>query len=209
MLPRVLSGEKAPDCEVIAGEVINYWRTAVSEHLAGHPLDECSGKSALANVPAVQVRAEEPYVAYGTTILAVAVVEEGLFLLQIGDGDILIVSPTGDVSRPLPPDQRLFANETTSLCSKTAAADCRVLWIPNIGGELPSLVMLTTDGYPNSFRQESGFLKAASDLCALIAEEGRTAVEKELEGWLDETSSQGSGDDITIALLYAEVFPLA
>jgi hypothetical protein len=145
-------------------------------------------------------------VAYGTTILAVAAMPAGMLFLQIGDGDILTVTGGGEVNRPFPPDQRLFANETTSLCSKTAEADCRIIWMPDDAG-LTRLVVLTTDGYPNSFQQEAGFFKAASDLRVLIADEGRAIVEKELEGWLEETSDQGSGDDITLALLYSEMLP--
>jgi hypothetical protein len=173
-------------------ELIKRWRTSVAEHLAEYPLE--------------LTQTEDPLVAYGTTILSVAANEEGLLFLQIGDGDILVVSENGEVKRPLPADQRLFANETTSLCSRTAEDDCRVIWVPESTG-LPSLVMLATDGYSNSFRDDTGFLKAASDLHTFIANEGQEAVEKELEGWLEETSDQGSGDDITLAVLYSAMLP--
>lgn len=203
VLSAALSRGTAPDCRRIASELIKEWRNAVTEHLAEHPPDGVSGDCSILSGPSLPVMVENSFLAYGTTIVVVGATEEGMLFLQIGDGDILTVSGNGDVIRPLPPDRRLFANETTSLCSGTAAVDCRAVWIPD-GEERPRLVMLATDGYPNSFPHDAGFLKAASDLHMLLVEEGRVTVERELERWLDETSIEGSGDDITLTLLYSE-----
>ncbi len=57
-----------------------------------------------------------PYLAYGATLLAVALTSSFALYMQLGDGEILIVSDAGEVTQPLLKDERLLANETTSLC---------------------------------------------------------------------------------------------
>src|SRR2546421_356438 len=60
---------------------------------------------------------------------------------------------------------------------------------------------VSTDGYANSFRHEKDFLAVGSDLLAMIREEGLDEVASQLEGWLNDASEHGSGDDITLGLL--------
>ena len=55
----------------------------------------------------------------GATSLTVAVEEDFILYMQLGDGDILKGSSAGEVTKPLSEDPRLLANETTSLvCRK-------------------------------------------------------------------------------------------
>jgi hypothetical protein len=120
--------------------------------------------------------------------------------LQLGDGDILVVSETGEVIRPLPGDERLFANETTSLCSHNAWCDFRVSFQPLLSRP-PALILLATDGYANSFHNEVGFLKVGPDILEKIRSGGLDVVNEGLETWLSETSQLGSGDDITLGII--------
>lgn len=144
-----------------------------------------------------------PHLAYGATILTVAISEDLLVYLQLGDGDILAVLDSGEVSRPLLGDDRLFANETTSLSSETAWQDFRTS-LQLASSERPSLVLMATDGYSNSFKDDESFLKAGSDFLDLFRSEGGIdEVEKHLEEWLSE-SAQMSGDDVTLGLLYRQ-----
>jgi hypothetical protein len=66
---------------------------------------------------------------------------------------------------------------------------------------LPALVLLATDGYPNSFRSDQDFLKIGSDYLAAIGQQGLSKLAGELPEILRETSRLGSGDDITLAIL--------
>ena len=70
-----------------------------------------------------------------------------------------------------------------------------------IGENIPSLILLSTDGYANSFRSEDDFLKAGADFFELIRDEGKDYVQANLKGWLEETSVLGSGDDTTVVLV--------
>ncbi|HKQ51090.1 MAG TPA: protein phosphatase 2C domain-containing protein, partial [Pyrinomonadaceae bacterium] len=141
--------------------------------------------------------------AYGTTVLGAAVAADFILYLQLGDGEILTVSRDGEVTRPLPKDERLFANETTSLCSPEAWRDFRVCF-QVLSNAPPSLILLSTDGYANSFHDEAGFLKVGSDILLMIRADGLGTVEDHLASWLTESTYAGSGDDVTLGLICSE-----
>ena len=65
----------------------------------------------------------------------------------------------------------------------------------------PALILLSTDGYPNSFRDEAGFLQVGSDILRLIRENGLASVNDQLAGWLRDSTRAGSGDDVTLGIL--------
>ncbi|HJR08856.1 MAG TPA: PP2C family serine/threonine-protein phosphatase [Pyrinomonadaceae bacterium] len=183
------------------------WLEAVASHLAAHPLS-ADELAVLREVPAVASAQSAPSnlpVAYGTTLLAAAVAARFILYLQLGDGEILTVSREGEVTRPLPKDERLFANETTSLCSPDAWRDFRVSFQVRSNAP-PSLILLSTDGYSNSFQDDAGFLKVGSDLLGMIRTTagGLDMVNEHLESWLTESTYAGSGDDITVGLICSE-----
>ena len=188
--------------EALPQSVVRAWKDKVNDHLARNPfteeererLKEIDGEAGLA---AVRKNAS---LAYGATALGIAVTEEVIVYIQLGDGDILVVGADGDVSRPLPKDERLFANQTTSLCSPEAWKDFHVC-VQTLSPPLPSLILLATDGYANSFRDESGFLQVGTDLSTMIRDQGWEFVTGNLETWLKEASRDGSGDDITVGLV--------
>jgi hypothetical protein len=68
-------------------------------------------------------------------------------------------------------------------------------------GALPSLVLLSTDGYANSFRSDEDFLKIGQDYLEIIRQQGISSLAEELPAILTEATQQGSGDDITLAIL--------
>jgi hypothetical protein len=68
--------------------------------------------------------------------------------------------------------------------------------------EPPALILLATDGYANSFRTDQDFLKVGSDMLEMIRRDGWQYVKNRLNGWLAEASQLGSGDDITVGLMY-------
>ena len=184
-------------------EIVREWQASVDTHLAEHPLTE-DELTKLEEAMGEQARDEvesQGRLAYGATLLAVLVTPAYLLFIQLGDGDILTVTRKGVVSRPVPADSRLFANETTSLCRDEAWADFRTRLMPCYG-EMPVMIMASTDGYSNSFADDSGFLEVGRDLLEILREQGIAPIESNLESWLQEASEDGSGDDITVGLLY-------
>ena len=189
----------------IPAEIARRWSEAVRLDLMLSPLtaeelDVVEQKSG----PAARRLVESgPLLAYGATVLAAAVGEKSLVYLQLGDGEILTVSDAGEVRRALPGDARLFADETTSLASPSAVRDFRLQVVSGEEG-IPALVLLTTDGYVNSFRDDEGFLRVGADILQLIASVGLDTVAADMTAWLDEATRLGSGDDVTLAVICRE-----
>jgi len=171
-------------------DIVQRWRSAVDAHVAANPI-----------VQAVE-QPIDPYRVYGATLVATLVCPSYIVYLQLGDGEILTATRGGSVDSPLATDESLIANETTSLCQEDAWRNFRVRVQP-MDGSPPALVLLASDGYPNSFATPEGFRQVASDLLAVLDDEGVASVASALPGWLDEASQQGSGDDVSVAILYS------
>ncbi len=63
------------------------------------------------------------------------------------------------------------------------------------------MILISTDGYSNSFRTEAGFLAIGSDYLNMVRQSGLMCVSDQLEGILANTSRGGSGDDISLGIL--------
>ena len=198
-----LSATKRWAEESLPREIVRRWRDAVADDVSARPLTsvELNQLETKDGTGKRRQVALEPVFAYGATTLTVLVTESFILHLQLGDGDILTVSGTGEVSRvPLPVDERLFANETTSLCSRDAWREFRTHF-QVLSGLPPTLILVSTDGYGNSFRDEAGFLMVGADILEMIRSDGLDAVDERLQTWLTEASQEGSGDDITLGIL--------
>ena len=186
----------------LPGEVVRRWRKVVEADLRQEPFQEAElarlvekdGERARELVEA------NPYLAYGATLLTVALTPSFVIYMQLGDGEILTVSDMGEITQPLPDDARLLANETTSLCLEGAADDFRFLLQP-LAEPLPALILLTTDGYANSFSTTPGFHQVGSDLLDMMRADGFDSVNRSVKGWLEEATESGSGDDCTLAII--------
>jgi serine/threonine protein phosphatase PrpC len=200
-----LSATKRAAEEWLPVALVRRWLADVAAHLAAQPLtpDELHMLGTDCAEARPQAAPSNSPVAYGTTVLAAAVTADFILYLQLGDGEILAVSSDGEVSSPLPKDQRLFANETTSLCSPDAWRDFRVCF-QFVSNTPPPLILLSTDGYPNSFRDETGFRKVGSDILKMIRDDGLDMVDDRLESWLTESTYAGSGDDVTLGIICSE-----
>lgn len=187
--------------------LVREWQHRVTEHAQTHPWTEPEQTVLKRLDAATRDRLKrKPWVAYGTTLLAVVITPEHLIYLQLGDGDILVVSAKEEIYRPIPPDPRCFANETPSLCGNNAWLDMHVQVHPLTHANpeaIPALILVATDGYKDSFRDPAGFDQVGRDLLARIRHEyGLTEIKENLDRWLTETSVEGSGDDITVGLIY-------
>ncbi len=205
-----LSAVKRTAEERLPQEIVRGWQAAVDAHLATHPLteEELARLEEKRGAAACRELVDHPRLAYGATVLAALVTQRFLLFVQLGDGDILMVPDGGDVVRPMARDPRLIANETTSLCMASAWQEVQLRFFARDGG-LPALILLATDGYANSFVNEAAFLQVGTDLLAIMQEDGAQAVEANLATWLEEASVAGSGDDISLGILYrGDVVPV-
>jgi hypothetical protein len=142
---------------------------------------------------------------YGTTLLAFAIDQfkvhgkniTMLVFLQIGDGDILLVSPSGKTRFCF--DNEQIGDVTTSLSAPNAWRSMNIHFLLDMD-KLPEMILLSTDGYRKSFQRSTDFLKVGSDILGFARLNGIAATESALDEWLKGTSEQGSGDDITVCL---------
>jgi serine/threonine protein phosphatase PrpC len=200
-----LTAPEQTDPTRLAEEVVSRWRVAVQNHLCEDPipasawlkLEKKLGKAARLSVEA------DPVLAYGSTLLAAVVSESVALYLRLGDGDILTVSGEAEVSRPWPRNEEQFGDETASLATRNAAREVQ-LRITRAPENLPALILLSTDGYANSFRDDGGFVAVGRDLLRMIHSEGIAPITENLECWLQEASELGSGDDITVGVLWRD-----
>ncbi|NMO54284.1 protein phosphatase 2C domain-containing protein [Actinoplanes sp. TBRC 11911] len=173
------------------------WVHDVRADLARKPLTEAD----LSDLDGRERRdlAANPLLAYGTTLLAAVVTPTGVLYLQLGDGDIVFVARDGGAWLPLPADHRNAGNETLSLCLPGAERAFRT-GVAALD-RAPQMILLSTDGFANSYQNEDAFLAFGTDLLGMIRASGVPAVEDSLEGWLQETTEHGSGDDVTLAVV--------
>ena len=201
--PSKLSTIKRTAEERLPSEVVRRWRSAVTQHLDEHPItqEELETLEKRRDAKARRSIEKDPQVAYGATLLSVLITSGFILYMQLGDGDILTVADNGEVTRPMTRDPRLIANETTSLCMHDAWREVQIKF-QALYGPHPALILLSTDGYANSFVNEEAFVKVGSDILDILRTDGLEIVEQSLSDWLKDASQAGSGDDITMGIVF-------
>jgi hypothetical protein len=180
----------------VAAEVVELWRERVAADVAAKPWSAAE----LAIAPTLTA---DPHHGYGTTLMLAVAGEQKVGLLQLGDGDIVVARASGAVGMPIPGDDRLIGNQTTSMCLPKAAEDFRAA-VVELDADAVRFVSLTTDGYSNSFASGDWATDVGGDLLAHLDAKGLEFVEARLQEWLAE-SAQVGGDDVTMGLLVADI----
>ena len=142
------------------------------------------------------------YKLYGTTLLGIVFMPDMLFVLQIGDGNITLVSNNQIVD--LIDAERLLGTDTYSLSNKDAWNYACYKVYDDINKANDRLFILSTDGFYNSHKTQEEYEKSCRGYYRMIKEYGFEAVCENIPEWLKETSEMGCGDDITVALAYYE-----
>jgi len=186
--------------QIVGPAVVSTWRDYVYADLEQSPVTE--GERVAAGLEA-ELTAEDLIYGYGTTLLLAVAAGPWLAFLQLGDGDLFLIAPDGSVAHPVPFDPRLDGLRTTSLCQPDAVESIRY-GIVEVGAQPVGAVMLATDGYGNAQRYE-GWADIFGGELAILAERYGTAwIGEQLPEWVRACATiDGSGDDVTAALLFA------
>ena len=191
--------------------LVHNWTDQVQYHVQQHPFSNNEIDLILKKKGPIILEKiiNNPKIAYGSTLLTVVVTKNYFIFLQLGDGDILIVDHNRNV-------RNMFSNQdgdsddksliesiihTDSLCMDNSWLEFKT-GIFDFQALKPKLILLTTDGYCNSFNSESGFLKIGLDYLALLEKFGYSYLSENLYHILRQTSREGSGDDISLGLIY-------
>jgi hypothetical protein len=192
-------GQEAEELRrVLVPGIVARWRDAVLADVATEPFT--GPENALR-------RGDDAAIPYGTTLLLAIGQEQRLLLAQIGDGDIVGISPDGTALLPVPGDPVLDGRHTTSLCSPRAAGSFRVAAVGLAGTPLLG-VLLATDGYGNAQAAQELEAVVSADLAGLIPARPAPWLASRLPEWAGRCASlDGSGDDTTLALLLTPPAP--
>ncbi|WP_069470530.1 PP2C family serine/threonine-protein phosphatase [Candidatus Marithrix sp. Canyon 246] len=142
---------------------------------------------------------------YGTTLLVALVLPDILLMGKIGDGDILRFTAENQIENLFNENNELIANYTYSLSSPGADKLWEIVILTRNKGEA---LILATDGLSNAFIDEVQFHAFCSSTFRRIQEFGMKSVESVLPQWLDDYSSQATGDDITL-VMFTDYFQLS
>ncbi len=178
----------------LAAEILRDWRQAVADDVEREPYspDEIS---------AMAVAWDEAEVPYGSTLLLTVMAGRWLGCLQIGDGDVLLLTPDGKASLPVPGDPSLDGVRTTSLCQPNALQSFREA-VHDLETDPLLAVLLVTDGYGNAQLADPWYPGVGADLARMLRHEGPDWVAERLPEWAQLcASSEGSADDTTMALI--------
>lgn len=171
-------------------QILMKWREAVEEYHRGNPLTEeeeekCSSIKGKIKIAAI----------YGSTVLAAVMAEGFSFGMVLGDGGFVVLDSLGDLFIPIE-DKNSHANYTSSLCN-TDAIHFFEHWYTE---DNPTALFVSTDGLFKSFASEEDFLKYHGLLSHMLTDKAKT--EKSLKKNFEKRTREGSGDDISIAMIY-------
>ncbi len=177
--------------------ILTNWKLSVQDDLEKFPFTS----EELANIPD---KARERYLsgahiesAYGTTLLGALITADFCLLMQIGDGTCVIFDDSLMPFEPIPEDSKCCLNTTTSLCDINAQQEFRYRKLNTI----PAAVFLTSDGIENSFKRADmhNFFRT---ILKSFAQSDYPSAEKELQAALPIISNSGSGDDLSLSVIF-------
>jgi hypothetical protein len=151
------------------------------------------------NVSDSDIPFEEIMKRYGTTLLAAILTPKYLYLLQLGDGDILLIDENDQIESITAANSELVGETTYSL----SQVDSSNFWqVSKRTKPIKGLLTISTDGFSKSFISDEEFQKVSLNLYAFFKSEGYETTVGYIPTWLDEYSRNGSQDDITLGLAY-------
>lgn len=179
----------------LEGNIILKWNQEVGDHVSNFGFQDGEMEKLTDREKKSVVTNKE--VAYGATFIAVVMTDTYSFGIQIGDGDCVVKNAEGRLITPIPEDDRLVFNMTTSLCDGDAIKSFRHFWIE----EPVAAALVTTDGVRNSFINQKYYL----DFCGKIIESYNdieiNQANEELSVFLKQLTSEGSGDDVSTSIV--------
>jgi hypothetical protein len=192
VLRTAIEDDGAIDPPAAGQEVVDRWQAAVLEHVRQEPL-----------------RSDElrrgPLVPYGSTLVATAVAGGRLVVLQVGDGDAVLVRASGAAEQVLPDDPALDGVHTSSLCQPDPMTSLRTADLDLSDGGTDDdpfvLAYVATDGLGKARVDPDTWWRAtARDLLGSVTDGGTDALAARLRTDVVDPARIG-GDDCTIAVV--------
>lgn len=176
--------------EQMEKQILMKWREAVEEYHLENPLSEEEEKLLPPDHGHIKVST-----LYGSTLLAAVMAKEYSFGLVLGDGGLVVMNDAKQFCIPVE-DPNAHANYTSSLCN-TGALNYFEDWYTT---EPIKAMFVSTDGLFKSFASDEDFLRYHGLIVQMLSDKEKA--EKSLERNFGKRTREGSGDDISMALVY-------
>lgn len=180
--------------------IILNWNKRVAAHYGTHPFLEKELEPLSEHRRSMLQNGEQVETAYGTTLIAAAMTPTYWFGLQIGDGNCFALSD-GGTETSVPREDGLVGNITTSLCEPDAFYKFHHVFQTG----MPSAVVMSTDGVRNSFSSETHYRNFMGKIVSEFSGGWNEETVTNLRDFLSEMTERGSGDDLSVAGIVAEV----
>ncbi len=177
--------------------IVGKWYMAVNAELENNPLSQEEREACSEKYITLYDHKKRIEHIYGTTMIAGLLTEGYLLLLQQGDGRCDVFDENGDVSQPIPWDDRCILNVTTSMCDTDAAASCRYHVIDMKKNPITAC-LAGSDGVEDSFFSMDLLHSYHRTLLTYAAEHSIEELREHLLETLPDFSAKGSGDDTSI-----------
>ncbi|MDR0525308.1 MAG: protein phosphatase 2C domain-containing protein [Spirochaetaceae bacterium] len=180
----------------LKGHIIYRWREAVLQDIRSHPFSE-EEIGICAEYTMNPGDENDQAAAYGSTLIGAALGEAFWFVIQIGDGECVVITDQGKAEIGIAEkDKRLAFGRTTSLCNADALESFR----HNFGGVIAGITV-ASDGVADSFIRNDREDKYTDFNLKLLENFVKfpAAAEQELRDFLPKLSARGSKDDVALA----------
>lgn len=195
--PAQLRPPAARDAAVIqlCKNILLRWNTAVMDDAGQNPFSEEEVAHVKEKYRAAYLAGERVVHAYGATLLLAILTPDFFLAIRNGDGECVAIDGEGELTAPIPGNDKNEASFVTSLCDEDAIEDFRYFYDET----LPTAVMLGSDGVENSYVRLEDLFSLYRNICRKAAHEGGPATKEEVERALSIITARGSGDDVSIA----------
>lgn len=185
--------------------IIQKWIMSVQDDIATQPFDQDDKFVALDDKEKAYINST-PVKAYGSTFVAVVLCQTFFFVLKLGDGNVCVLSKEKGMQSieticPDMLDDQLQFNLTTSLCGSSADMDFKHCFVPVTDKNVQSIVA-TSDGVFNCYLAEQPYLDFATNVVDGYQTQDIAVARDELAEFLPRLSQKGSGDDMSVAIIF-------
>lgn len=183
------------DARALCTDMVARWHRAVLADWQAHPFTPAELEGVSDKYRDHYRAGRQVEHAYGATLIAVLDTGAGVLALRCGDGECVAVDVWGEMTRPIPWNDKCDVNVTTSLCDAAAAEEFRWVWLDR----MPAAIWIGTDGVDNSYPVAEQLDEFYANLSLRACEEGCGAVQAELERFLPVLTQRCSQDDVSVA----------
>ena len=186
----------------IVQRIIEKWRGEVEKDYTANPVTNEEMANVREKYKKHYAAGKDLHHAYGTTLIAAAIIKDYWFGIHIGDGRFTVLNHDGTFDQPIPWDDRCFLNITTSICADDALEKVRTHYALTSDKPPPVAIFLCSDGVDDNYSVDENE-KHLYHLYRIIAftfvDDGFESTCYQLKDLANSFVTKGKGDDTSIA----------